>query len=97
MEKSKLDEIRDELANHEANEAWKWAYEKLETKDASIGYEHGVRAGMKLGWDAAMERVKPLVEELDVISRFVYSSDTSISTPEALIAKEALAKFRGDL
>lgn len=86
----KLDKIRDELANHEATEGWKWAYEKLETKSAPIGYEHGVRAGVKIGWDAAMERVKPVIDALKVFETCALD-DPDLEWENL---KEALAKFR---
>lgn len=69
---------------------------KIRDELASVDTDGSMSRPFIAGWDACMERVKPLVEELDVISRFVYSTDTSISTPEALIAKEALKKFRGE-
>lgn len=46
------------MANAEANEAWKWAVDNLKEKDPAIAYEHGVRAGFKLGYREALEKIK---------------------------------------
>jgi len=79
---SKLDDIRNELV----------------MKVDYLGTSLHPRNYFELGWGAAMERVKPLVESLE------WMSAISISKPErcpslktiGLEAQAALAKFYGD-
>ena len=78
---TKLDEIRDELAENQT--AFCWC-----AGPCCSGCEEKVKKLFSMGWDAAMERVKPLVEALELLG-------SDISEPHYPIALEALAKFRG--
>jgi len=76
VEKSKLDEIRDELAikhfEGELNRRW-------HAKDFAAG------------WDAAMERVKPLLEILeDFVEHEIYSKNVQL-------LKDKIKFFKGEL
>lgn len=53
MTKAELEARRDEFANDEASLGYEWAVKKLKRTEPSICYEYGVKAGVKLGFDAA--------------------------------------------
>lgn len=64
----------------------------------TINYEFGIlRPAFIDGFDAAMERVKPLVEALESIAapHVSMSIFCPVTKTDTIIAREALAKFRG--
>lgn len=82
-QKTKLDEIRDEFA------AQYW--------DEFVANQNKAHATTiyKDGWDAAMERVKPLIEALDDIAKG-YPIDQLDRCQCFNVAKSALEKYRGE-
>jgi len=83
---NKLDKIRFELMQST------WANRPYDT---SVGWEPdrgSYKYGFFDGWDAAMERVKPLIEALEYCA-----SDLSREELDGFeVAKSALTKFRGE-
>jgi hypothetical protein len=90
---NKLDEIRDELAQ----QFWKDKWDAIGASSFNVIKHHcndEFDEYFEAGWNAAMERVKPMIYALEWYKSNMPWDDSigNVTDP----AKEALAKFRGE-